>query len=220
MRYKVPQNVDIEDTIIGSLTAKQFLWIMGAAGLLYVVYQFVDFSLFLIFVVFIGGTAVVFAFIRPYGQSMFSFTGNFFMYLFKGKEYFWERGKAPFKSKKKTKKQDEIVIVKKQFPDKTVEELANVLDTQGNIFDDAVINQSPQVQNKPSQTLQNKINYNKTRKTNSQDKINPSQTNFKAKQQNQPKNKKPNIEKALKNKTNQNIKQVEELNISKNNLYQ
>lgn len=43
MRYQVPQFVDIEDKIIGPLTLKQFIYILGGVGLSVVLYFFLPF---------------------------------------------------------------------------------------------------------------------------------------------------------------------------------
>lgn len=71
MQYKVPQNVDIEDRVIGPLTLRQFMIILVAVGTLLILYfVLVGFLqiLFYLAVIIIGGTAGVLAF-GKYGDQ-------------------------------------------------------------------------------------------------------------------------------------------------------
>lgn len=134
MRFKVPQNVDIEDKIIGPLTGKQFLWFLGGAALLFLLWKLVDFSLFIFFAVIIMGVMAAFAFVRPYQQSMVVFLSNIFLYSSKGKKYLWQKEKKTAGSQElSTKKEGEaFVIVKKTFSYKEAEKLAKKTDSQEN----------------------------------------------------------------------------------------
>ena len=43
MQFQVPQFIDVEDKIVGPLTIKQFLYVVGGVGLAYLSYRFVPF---------------------------------------------------------------------------------------------------------------------------------------------------------------------------------
>lgn len=71
MQYKVPQNVDIEDKVIGPLTLRQFMIILVATGtilILYFVLVGILQILFWILALMIGGAAGVLAF-GKYGDQ-------------------------------------------------------------------------------------------------------------------------------------------------------
>jgi hypothetical protein len=131
MRSKVPKEVTIEDTIVGPLTGKQFLWLLGGGILLLILYHFFDLSLFIIIAIIVGGLSCAFAFLRPYNQSLIAFLGNVLLYGSKDKQYIWKRGKKQFKPGEKKDKETEIIITKKEFPHQKVKKLANILDTDG-----------------------------------------------------------------------------------------
>ena len=131
MRSKVPKDVTIEDTIVGPLTGKQFLWLLGGGVLLLILYHVFDFSLFIIVAILVIGIVSAFAFYRPYNQSLVSFLGHIIIYGTKGKQYIWKRGKRQFNPKDKNKEEAEIIITKKKFPDKKVKRIANMLDADG-----------------------------------------------------------------------------------------
>ncbi|MDD3480920.1 MAG: PrgI family protein [Patescibacteria group bacterium] len=71
MQYKVPQNVDIEDKVIGPLTIRQFIILLVAAGILMILNQILVEYLrifFFVAVIIIGGGALALAFAK-YGDQ-------------------------------------------------------------------------------------------------------------------------------------------------------
>ena len=136
MRFKVPKNVDIEDRIVGPLTWKQFLWFLGAGIILFVLWKIVDQSLFIMLTIIIVLTASAFAFIKPSGKTLLSFLINVLLYNTKNKQYVWERKKhkltpGKYDLTKDDLPKEEIVVVKKQFPHQKVQQLSEILDTEG-----------------------------------------------------------------------------------------
>ena len=98
------------------------------------IYHFADFSLFIVSGIIIMGAASAFAFVRPYSQSLFTFLTNFLLYNFKGKQYIWKRSGPQYKKEDKIKEdKGEILVIKKGFPEEQVNELARILDTEGNV---------------------------------------------------------------------------------------
>jgi hypothetical protein len=76
MKFTVPQFIDVEDKIIGPITARQFIILMITALFMFVAYKLFDFALFIIVAVAefaIGGTL---AFFRVNGQPFHFFLLN------------------------------------------------------------------------------------------------------------------------------------------------
>jgi hypothetical protein len=42
MQFRVPQFIDIEDKILGPLTWGQFAYCLGAGGVIYITFRFID----------------------------------------------------------------------------------------------------------------------------------------------------------------------------------
>lgn len=92
--YKIPQNVNLEDKILGPLTLKQFLYLL-AAGMA----TFFSFSVFWQFApgVFYVVTftawiiAVAFAFVRPNEQPFIKFAFAFLWFSLKPSRRVWDR---------------------------------------------------------------------------------------------------------------------------------
>ena len=132
MRFKVPKDIDIEDRIVGPLTAKQLLWLGIGAGLCVWWWQFTDFALFMLLAVMTMGIAAAFAFLKPYNQTLIGFAGSLLMFSTKPKQYLWRKVGVIFSHKSSGKKKKELVpLTKKGFPEEDAEELAKVVDKEG-----------------------------------------------------------------------------------------
>ncbi|MBX9906763.1 PrgI family protein [Patescibacteria group bacterium] len=100
MRFEVPQFIEIEDKIFGPFTWKQFIYLVGGAGSLFILYTFLPFIFVIIFGTPIAALAVALAFYRynerPFVNTLESFVG----YLMHSKLYLWRK-----ESKKIVKKE-------------------------------------------------------------------------------------------------------------------
>ncbi len=94
MRFQVPQFIEKEAKIVGSLTFKQFLY-LGAAG---VVVFFLYFYLatksllaFVLITIFLAIGALAFAFLKIGGQPLLSILLKFLNFSFSSKIYLWKK---------------------------------------------------------------------------------------------------------------------------------
>lgn len=138
MQFKVPQDVQREDTIIGPITLKQ-LGILGiGGGLAYAIYvslaQAYFWEIWLPPVAIVGGLTLAIAFLRIHDLSF----GFYLMYLIEynllPKKRFWIQGTGtPFISPFETiKKKDETVEAdQSNKPKKNIHELVNIVDNYG-----------------------------------------------------------------------------------------
>ncbi len=92
MRYNIPQFIDTEDKVIGPLTIKQFLWLLGGGGIIFLIWTFAG-SMFIFFVFSapIAGIAVIMAFKKMNGKSMIDVVINFFKLSTSPKKYIWKK---------------------------------------------------------------------------------------------------------------------------------
>lgn len=107
MQFQVPQFTDIEDKVIGPFTLKQFLYIAGAAGLLFILFKILKFFVFLFVAIPIAVLTIALAFVRVHGQPFVSVIKNFFGFLRKPDFYVWRKPKL--KSPAEEKKVPEII---------------------------------------------------------------------------------------------------------------
>ena len=91
MLFNVPQFIDVEDKVAGPLTARQILWMVGMGGVLFLVWTFFDTTTFFVLSIPVIILFVLFAFYRPYNQSLLFFSTNAVMFFFRPKVYTWDR---------------------------------------------------------------------------------------------------------------------------------
>ena len=138
MHFNVPQFIEVDDKIAFQLTLKQLGWFALAGVILFFIYQYVTPIAFFVWVAIIGGTAVLFAFYKPFGIPLVTFIGNGFMHFVKPRVLVWERrGKASkFEDLKKEPPKKKIVGVnrfEKERKMKESENLADILDKKSRI---------------------------------------------------------------------------------------
>jgi hypothetical protein len=76
MRFTVPQFIDVEDKILGPLTARQFLIMLFAAGIVFLDFKLFDTALFLLTAIPEFALCGIFAFLRVNGQPFHIFLLN------------------------------------------------------------------------------------------------------------------------------------------------
>lgn len=91
MRFKVPQFIDIEDKIFGPFTFRQFVYLAGGAGVLYLCFRFLPFLLAGLFGLPLAGFAVALAFYRVNDRPFITLVEAFFRYQIKSKLYLWHK---------------------------------------------------------------------------------------------------------------------------------
>ncbi len=137
MQYKVPQDVQREDTIIGPITLKQ-LGILGIGGtIVYAIYMSLAKTYFIEIwlppVAIVSAITLAFAFLKIYDLPFHKFLMCFLEFNLLAKKRIWIQGTAtPFISsleeKKEEPKKADVVAQKKQ---KSLEELTHIVDTHG-----------------------------------------------------------------------------------------
>ena len=91
MRFEVPQFIDIEDKIFGPFTWKEFVYMLGGAGALFMLFVTLPFLLFLL----IGGPFAALtaglAFYKVNDRPFIVILESFFQYLTGSKLYLWKK---------------------------------------------------------------------------------------------------------------------------------
>lgn len=132
MRFEVPQFIDVEDKIFGPLTFKQFIYLIGGAGLAYVFYKIVPFPFWIIFSGVFVILALLLAFYKLNNRTFIEVAQSWIVYIFKSKLYIWQRSKPIIQEQapKPTPPPTPVKVV----TEKTISDLAqnlDILDTYG-----------------------------------------------------------------------------------------
>lgn len=90
MQYKVPQNIDQEDKILGPLTFTQFVYMLIGGGLTLLEFAIFDFSLFLLLGIPTVVLTICFSLIKIQDQPFSHFFVAFLVFLKQPKRRIWQ----------------------------------------------------------------------------------------------------------------------------------
>ncbi|MDD3498712.1 MAG: PrgI family protein [Candidatus Moranbacteria bacterium] len=136
MHYNVPQFIDIEDTIVGPLTAKQLLWLFGMGAVLLLIWFVVrEKGVFIMLAIPIALIFGALAFYRPHGQPLVKFIAHALFFFVRPKIYIWKReGVVRRAAERKTVEKRNRVIERKSISQKEIANLAKILDSENEIL--------------------------------------------------------------------------------------
>lgn len=72
----VPQFVESEDRIIGPITIRQFVIMFVAGIIIFICFKLLDFTIFLMIAILLGGSSLILAFFKVNGQAFHFFILN------------------------------------------------------------------------------------------------------------------------------------------------
>jgi hypothetical protein len=128
MMFNVPQFIDVEDKIVGPLTWKQLLWMIGMGAALLTFFNIFEKIPFVIIAIPTVLLFVAFAFYRPNGFPLTTFVFYAILFLFSPKVSVWERPAMERPKIKEPEKTEEIQNTEKQIEPEKLKELAKILD--------------------------------------------------------------------------------------------
>ncbi len=91
MRYQVPQFIEIEDKIIGPFTIKQFVYIVGGAGMCFIAYTYLPFYLAILIIAIIAPLSLALAFYKINNKPFIDFLESAFLFYTKQNLYIWKK---------------------------------------------------------------------------------------------------------------------------------
>jgi hypothetical protein len=132
MRYQVPQFIEIEDKVIGPLTVKQFVYLVGGAGMSFVFYTFLPIYITIILVAIVVPLSVALAFYKINNKPFIDFLESAFSYYTKQNLYIWKKEAKKLEVKKLEQKEMEQIYVPR-LSDSKLKELSWTLDINENL---------------------------------------------------------------------------------------
>lgn len=94
MQYKVPQQIDQEDKILGPLTFIQFIYVLIGGGLILLTFTLFDLALALLVAIPIGLFTIAFALIKIQDQPFSRFFVAFLIFLRQPKRRLWQSAES------------------------------------------------------------------------------------------------------------------------------
>lgn len=91
MQFQVPQFIEVEDKIFGPLTTKQFFYVLGGAGIIFLMYLFLEIWLVIVLGLPIIAFAVSLAFLKINGVPFVKVFVNAFGFAVSKRLYLWKK---------------------------------------------------------------------------------------------------------------------------------
>jgi hypothetical protein len=91
MRFKVPQFLEIEDKIFGPFTFKEFVYLIGGAGICFILYKLLGIWLGAIPIIIIASFSLALTFYKPNNKPFINMLESVFLYSFQNKLYIWKK---------------------------------------------------------------------------------------------------------------------------------
>lgn len=98
MRFDVPQFIDVEEKVFGPLTFRQFIYLLGGGGTIYILTRLVPLYVAIILAVPIGLFALALAFYKINERPFINMLESAFTFLIRNKLYIWKKEKKEKKT--------------------------------------------------------------------------------------------------------------------------
>jgi hypothetical protein len=131
MRYQVPQFIEIEDKVIGPLTIKQFIYLVGGAGMAFIVYTYVYIYIALPLIAGIIGLSLALAFYKINNKPFIDFLESAFLFYTKQNLYIWKKQPKPIVETKQEAEKKQVYVPR--LSDSKLKELSWSLDINENL---------------------------------------------------------------------------------------
>ena len=132
MNFQVPQFIEVEDKIFGPLTFKQFVYLAGGAGTIFIVYVLLPLWAGIWFIMPVATLALALAFYKVNNRSFVYVLEASFRYLLSAKLYLWQRKGSPVTATPIVLGGEQAIAVPKLSPSK-LRDLAWSLDVKENL---------------------------------------------------------------------------------------
>lgn len=131
-QFHVPQFIEVESRIFGSLTFKQFAYIIGGAGFIFLLYALIPWLwLTILLGAPIGFLTLALAFLKIHGKPFIKVVENAVRYFSGGRLYLWKKPAAKQKQEKNAPKKTIAYIPK--LTESRLQDLAWSLDVKEKI---------------------------------------------------------------------------------------
>lgn len=100
MQFHVPQFIEIEDKIFGPLTFKQFIYVVGGAGLSYIIYRFLPLWIGVVLIAFVVALSLALAFYKVNNKPFIDILQAALRFFTRNRLYLWKKQTKPDSQKK------------------------------------------------------------------------------------------------------------------------
>jgi hypothetical protein len=132
MRYQVPQFIEIEDKIVGPFTIKQFIYVVGGAGMCFIIYKYLPFLIAIPIMAAAAILSLALAFYKVNNKPFIDFLESAFLFYTKQNLYIWKKEEKKVEEKENQSGPAKEVFVP-QLSNSKLKELSWSLDINENL---------------------------------------------------------------------------------------
>lgn len=138
MRFQVPQFIEVEDKIFGPLTLKQFIYLAGAGGVVFVLWRIFPFIVAIIIATPIIALALALAFYKVNRRPFINVLEAAFKYIISDRLYLWKsKDISDIKTQKKvTEDTEKSMLQVPKLSGSKLKDIAWSLDIKESIYSD------------------------------------------------------------------------------------
>ncbi len=133
MQFKVPQFIDVEDKLFGPFSFRQFIYLLGGGGIIFVIYKILGFWLGLIPILIVGTLSFLLVFYKINEKPFIFYLEAGINYLMSSKLYIWKQRlvKPGDKEKEEDSQTAPLVSIVPMTTTNKIKDLSWSLDVQG-----------------------------------------------------------------------------------------
>ena len=91
MQFKVPQFIDVEDKLFGPFTFRQFVYMVGGAGMVFVIYKLLPLWIGIFLIIPVAGLALLLTFYKINEKPFIYYLQAAVSYAISSKLYIWKQ---------------------------------------------------------------------------------------------------------------------------------
>ena len=131
MQFKVPQFIDVEDKLFGPFTFRQFVYLAGGAGIIFVIYKLLPIWIGIFLILPVAGLAFLLVFYKVNEKPFIFYLQAGVDYLISSKLYIWkQRLVKPENKEKEVDPSASLVSIVPMTTTNKIKDLAWSLDVQ------------------------------------------------------------------------------------------
>lgn len=110
MQFKVPQFIDIEDKLFGPFTFKQFAYLAGGGGMIFIAYKFLPLYISIFIILPVAALTALLTFYKINGKPFVYYLQASIVYATKSKLYIWKQRTQKAKKEEKVAEAQSPII--------------------------------------------------------------------------------------------------------------
>lgn len=129
MQFKVPQFIDIEDKLFGPFSFRQFAYLVGGGGLIYLLFRVLPLWIAIIPMILVGGLTGLLTFYKINNKPFAYYLQASISYFISNKLYIWKQRLAKPEDKKEEVANEPISVLPNVSAD-SIKDLSWSLDVE------------------------------------------------------------------------------------------